>query len=628
MASSVIASRYLILFLCLGASLVTQAQSVSERLRSLQGLVGGSAQQDFLHPDEAFRVAAAVQGPARLNVQWAIAEGYYLYHDKFSFEIIEGDAAVNQTGVSVPPGKVKEDPSFGSVEVNIGDIAIAVPLIRDVPGATPVTLQVGYQGCKDDSLCYPPIKKTLPLILPAMATGAGDNPATAAAGTGIAAQSGPVISEQDAFTQGLIEGGILLNAALFLGAGLLLAFTPCVFPMVPILSGIIVGQGRQLKPGKAFTLSLVYVLAMASTYAVIGVLAAMAGVNVQAAAQNVWVITLFSLVFIALALSMFGFYEIRMPAALQDRLVRVSNSQRGGTLAGVAIMGAVSAIIVGPCVAPPLVGALTYISQTGNEVLGGLALFSLGLGMGVPLLVIGSSAGSLLPRAGRWMETVKKVFGVGLLGLAIWFLSRIIPTAAELYLWATLLIVTAIYMGALDQLDRAAGWARLWKGLGLIMLVYGVLLVIGASSGSRNIYKPLEGLAGSGSGVETASHLTFTRIKSVADLDARLAQASQAGRPVMLDFYADWCIECIRMERNTFNDPAVRAALEQADLLQADVTANDETDKALLAHFGIYGPPAILFFGTDGEEIRAYRFFGYAGPGEFAGHVRQAFGES
>jgi thiol:disulfide interchange protein DsbD len=292
-----------------------------------------------------------------------------------------------------------------------------------------VTLQLGYQGCKDDSLCYPPIKKSIPLILPAVSAsgpGAGDNTAAVRAGSGMAAQAAPMVSEQDAFTQKLIEGGILLNTLLFLAAGLLLSLTPCVFPMIPILSGIIVGQGKSLSPGKGFLLSLVYVLAMALTYAVIGVLAALAGVNVQAAAQNVWVISLFSLVFVALALSMFGFYEIRMPAAMHDYLVRLSHSQQGGTLTGVAIMGAVSAIIVGPCVAPPLVGALAYISQTGNETLGGLALFSLGMGMGVPLLVIGGSAGSLLPRAGRWMETVKKIFGVGLLALAIWFLARII----------------------------------------------------------------------------------------------------------------------------------------------------------------------------------------------------------
>jgi thiol:disulfide interchange protein DsbD len=379
--------------------------------------------------------------------------------------------------------------------------------------------------------------------------------------------------------------------------------------MIPILSGIIVGQKKTITPGRGFILSLVYVLAMAATYAVIGVLAAMAGINVQAAAQNVWVITLFSLVFIALALSMFGFYEIQLPAAV---------------LTGVAIMGAVSAIIVGPCVAPPLVGALAYISQTGDELLGGMALFAMGLGMGVPLLIIGGSAGSLLPKAGAWMDTVKRVFGVGLLALAVWFMSRVIPPVVELYLWGALLIVSAIYMGALDQLEKNAGWRRLWKGLGLIMLIYGALLVIGASSGGTSVYKPLQGIAGSGGGARVEQALAFERIKSVGDLDAALARAELDGRAIMLDFYADWCIECIRMESNTFPDPAVRLALENVMLLQADVTANDDQDKELLKRFGIYGPPAILFFGQDKAERPAYRLYGFVAPDDFAEHVRQA----
>ncbi|MEX2353279.1 MAG: protein-disulfide reductase DsbD, partial [Gammaproteobacteria bacterium] len=419
----------------------------------------------------------------------------------------------------------------------------------------------------------------------------------------------PMVSEQDSFTRKLVEGSILVNALLFFGAGLLLSFTPCVFPMIPILSGIIVGQEKTPTPVQGFILSLVYVLAMALTYAVIGVLAAMANVNIQAAAQNIWVISVFCLVFVALALSMFGFYEIQLPSGIQSRLTRISNSRQGGTLSGVAIMGAVSAVIVGPCVAPPLIGALAYISQTGNEVLGGLALFSMGMGMGVPLLVIGGSAGSVLPRAGRWMDTIKKIFGVGLLGLAIWFLSRVVSPVIEMYLWAVLLIISAIYMGALDQLEKTASWARLWKGVGLIMLVYGVLLVIGASSGSNNLYKPLDGIASVST--ESADHLEFTRIKSVADLDDQLKQASVAGKYVMLDFYADWCIECIRMESNTFPRPEVQAALDDVILLQADVTRNDDLDKELLNHFGIYGPPAILFFDPDGTEILPYRLFGF-----------------
>ncbi|NIN33924.1 MAG: protein-disulfide reductase DsbD, partial [Gammaproteobacteria bacterium] len=355
---------------------------------------------------------------------------------KFNFEIIEGDASVVSNGVEIPPGHLKEDPTFGSVEVNTGSLSIDVPLLRSGTSESTVTLQYGYQGCKDNSLCYPPIKKTTTLVLPELLAMASGQSGSAATGVSAQVASDVMISEQDAFTRKLIGGGIFLNSLLFFGAGLLLSMTPCVFPMIPILSGIIVGQGRRITPSKGFILSLVYVLAMALTYAIIGVMAALAGINVQAAAQNIWVITIFSMVFVALAMSMFGFYDIQLPSAVQERLTRISNSQEGGTLSGVAIMGAVSAVIVGPCVAPPLVGALAYISQTGDELLGGMALFAMGMGMGVPLLILGGSAGTLLPKAGPWMDIVKKIFGVGLLALAIWFLSRVISDITELYLWA------------------------------------------------------------------------------------------------------------------------------------------------------------------------------------------------
>jgi len=613
-------SKKIVFILLLVVSQAGVPQSLGERLQAL-AVADSSAQPEFLHPDEAFVMSASAQGPSMIWVTWKIADDYYLYHDKFGFEVIEGEAEVNRQAIVVPAGKVKEDPSFGRVEVNTGNVEIPVPLLRDSPDEIPVTLKVGYQGCKEDSLCYPPISKTVPLVLSALpaAAAAGERspPASLSAGT--------KISEQDSITLRLMEGSLLANVLLFLVAGLLLSLTPCVFPMIPILSGIIVGQKETLTAMKGFILSLVYVLAMALTYAVAGVFAAMMHFNLQAAAQNIWVIGLFSLIFVALAMSMFGFYDIQIPAALQNRLLQITRSQQGGTLSGVAIMGIVSAVIVGPCVAPPLVGALAYISLTGNEILGGLALFAMGMGMGVPLLIIGASAGSLLPKAGPWMDVIKRIFGVGLLALAIWFLSRVIPPAVELYLWAALFIISAVYLGALDQIGETAGWNRLWKGVGLILLVYGVLLVIGASSGGGSLYKPLQGLARSTAGeAESTEHLAFKRIKSVDDLETELRLASQAGRPVMLDFYADWCIECIRMESNTFARPEVQAAVEEVVLLQADVTRNDEIDRELLARFGIYGPPAILFFGKDAKERRPYRLFGYVGAEEFAAHVREA----
>ncbi len=603
-----------------------EAQTVSERLQSLGGMLRNSPQQEFLHPDEAFTLNASVANPELLRMHVSIVDGYYLYHDKFNFEIIEGDASVVSNGVEIPPGHLKEDPTFGSVEVNTGSLSIDVPLLRSGTSESTVTLQYGYQGCKDNSLCYPPIKKTTTLVLPELLAMASGQSGSAATGVSAQVASDVMISEQDAFTRKLIGGGIFLNSLLFFGAGLLLSMTPCVFPMIPILSGIIVGQGRRITPSKGFILSLVYVLAMALTYAIIGVMAALAGINVQAAAQNIWVITIFSMVFVALAMSMFGFYDIQLPSAVQERLTRISNSQEGGTLSGVAIMGAVSAVIVGPCVAPPLVGALAYISQTGDELLGGMALFAMGMGMGVPLLILGGSAGTLLPKAGPWMDIVKKIFGVGLLALAIWFLSRVISDITELYLWAGLFIVTAIYMGALDQPERGRGWPKLWKGLGLIMLIYGVLLLIGASSGSGTLYRPLHGVAFNASSSPEEQHLNFTRIKTVADLDTQLQRASAGSQAVMLDFYADWCIECIRMESTTFTDPQVHAALEGMVLLQADVTDNDDQDKELLKHFEIYGPPAIMFFGPEGQERSSYRLYGYFKSEEFIDHIRKVTG--
>ena len=606
------------------------AQSVSDRLQDIFSIGDKVQESEFLHPDQAFTFSVSASTPDQINILWQIAEGYYLYHDKFNFGIDKGDASVDHDHIIIPSGKTKEDPSFGNVEVNTGGVAVGVPLLRHTSDEATISLNVGYQGCKEDTLCYPPINKTVSLLLPAVATSAmgiqDQNPDTSVAiARGIVAQQTTKVSEQDSITLKLMEKHLFANILFFFGAGLLLSFTPCVFPMVPILSGILVGQGSKLTHMRGLSLSLIYVLVMALTYALVGVLATMVNVNIQTAAQNVWVISIFCLVFVALALSMFGFYDIQLPASVQSKLANISNSQEGGTLLGVAIMGAVSAIIVGPCVVPPLVGALVYISQTGNELLGGLALFSMGMGMGVPLLIIGSSAGSLLPRAGMWMETVKKVFGVGLIALAIWFMARVIPPVVEVYLWAVLLIIIAIYMGALDQLEKDASWTKLWKGLGLVVLVYGVLLVIGASLGNGNVYRPLDSLAGRlTSNVNNRNHLSFEKIKSIADLDLALIQASQQDKIVMLDFYADWCVECVKMEFSTYTAPEVHNALHEVVLLQADVTNNDETDKILLNHFNIYGPPAILFFGNDAQERRSFRLFGFVEAEEFANHVRQA----
>jgi thiol:disulfide interchange protein DsbD len=616
--------RNLVLLLSILSLCPAFGASLADRLKD-SATGAGDQQEDILRPDEAFVLTTEITGADQVKASWRIADGYYLYQDKFKFEITAGAAHVDNAAVVIPRGKVKEDPSFGSVEVIYHGLAVAIPIVRESAADAPLALLIRYQGCKENSICYPPIKKTIPLILSAVvpaAEAAATSPPTPVAES----PREPALSEQDAITQQLISGGLLLNIAAFFGFGLLLSLTPCIFPMIPILSGLIIGtHGEGSTPLKGFALSLSYVLAMALTYAVAGVIAAMINFNIQAASQNVWVISVFSLLFILLALSMFGFYDIQLPSSLQSRLTNMSNSQEGGRLAGAFVMGSLSAIIVGPCVAPPLAGALLYISQTGNQLLGGLALFALGIGMGVPLLIIGASAGSLLPRAGMWMENIKKVFGVILIGVAIWFVGRIVPAIVELYLWAALLVVTAVYLGALDQLERTATWARFWKGMGIVMLVYGIVLVIGASGGSETLIKPLEGISRfqAGTSQPGEQYPEFKTIKGLDELQAELNKASLQGKTVMLDFYADWCVSCIEMETYTFPKLEVRSVLRELVLLKADVTGNDEIDQALMNEFKIFGPPAILFFGTDALEKRAYRLVGFLKADEFVSHIKE-----
>ena len=406
----------------------------------------------------------------------------------------------------------------------------------------------------------------------------------------------------------------MLVIASFLGFGLLLSLTPCMWPMIPILSGIIAGQGEHMTRGRGLALSATYVLGMALAYAIAGVAAGVTGTLLSSALQNPWVLGAFALVFVVLAISMFGFYELQLPSALQSRLSTASNRLKGGTLTGVFLMGILSAVIVGPCVAAPLAGALLYISQSRDMVLGGSALFAMAIGMGLPLLVIGASAGALLPKAGAWMQSVKNLFGVLLLATAIWIISPVIPAVAHMLLWATLLIVSAIYLHAIDALPPgASGFRRLWKGVGVMALLLGMALLVGALTGGRDILQPLSGLR-PGGGAEVLSHTPFVRVRSLSELDAAVAGA---GRPVMLDFYADWCVSCKEMERFTLSDEGVRQRLGGMLLLQADVTANNENDKALLAHFGLFGPPGIIFFDRQGAELKDTRVIGFQSAERF-----------
>jgi thiol:disulfide interchange protein DsbD len=594
------------------------AGNFSDRLGNLFGRATGSGGDQILKADDAFRLSVKSAGKDKLTIRWDIEDGYYLYRDKFALSAVEDTIQIK--GFSVPQGKVKIDPAFGEVEVNYNLVEIDVPV--DHPGneAVQFDLEVKYQGCKEDSVCYPPIKKIVPMVLDVVSTSA-----IAATLDSTASDYSPTqkISEQDSITRKLQEGSFLLNIITFFGFGLLLSLTPCIFPMVPILSGIIVGQSASITTVRAFILSLTYVLAMAVTYSILGIIAGSFNLNLQAASQNFWVISLFAAVFVLLALSMFGFYELQLPSSWQSRLTKASEVQQGGTIKGTAIMGILSAIIVGPCVAPPLAGALLYISQTGDALLGGLALFAMGLGFGVPLLVIGTSTGKLLPKAGGWMDVIKRIFGVIMLGVAIWFLERILPGSVTLLLWAILLITSAVYMGAMDKMEQQTSWRHLWKGLGLVMLIYGVILIAGAVTGGKDVLRPLESLTLADS-THKDQTLSFKYIKGIDELNKNLAEAGMQGKLVMLDFYADWCVTCNEMEKYTFTDPGVKAVLKDVILLKTDVTSNDAEDQALLKKFDLFGPPAIMFFDQTARERKAYRLVGFVNAEKFITHVREA----
>ncbi len=583
-----------------------------------------SNKQKFLDPDQSFIYLAEAAGSDRIVAHWEIADGYYLYRNKISFRLRDAEGTTLGDYV-FPKGVEKTDENFGTSEVYYKQVDVSLPLQRSAGAPHTLTLEAHYQGCADAGLCYSPITKTTTIILPAGAT--PTNPISRTPLSPATASSTAFVSEQDRLAQSLLGGNRVLTILLFFGAGLLLAFTPCMFPMIPILSSIIVGQGTEITTRRAFNLSLAYVLAMAVTYTVAGILAGLFGANLQVLFQNPWIIGGFSALFVMLALSMFGFYNLQLPNSWQTKLSELSNQQKSGSWMGASIMGVLSALIVGPCLAAPLAAALIVIGQSGNAMLGGSALFAMSLGMGVPLLAIGTSAGKWLPKASGWMNTVKAVFGILLLALAVWMLDRIVPPQVTLALWGALLIVSAIYMGAFDRIAAdSGGGARLGKGVGLVLLLYGGILIVGAAGGGINPLQPLRGLSLASNQTATQNEaLRFLPVKGIAGLEEALHASRADVKPAMLDFYADWCVSCKEMERDTFSDPAVKKALWNTTLLRADVTANDEQDQALLKRFGIFGPPSIMFFGPDGKERRPYRLIGYLGPHEFVNHAIHAF---
>ena len=563
----------------------------------LDALFKPKATEDALLPaEQAFGFFATVNDEGKIKVSWEIAPGYYIYREKIHLELSSSTGS-RLDNYTIPRGTPNQDEAFGKVEIFHEQLSFELPVIRTQPTAQTVTLLANFQGCADRGVCYPPMNQKVTLELPAA-------PITEAIITS-------KLSEQDQIVTALKQNSLIMTLLSFFGFGLLLSLTPCIFPMIPILSGIIVGHGNHITTTRAFLLSLSYVIASALTYTGFGILAALFGNNLQTTFQQPWIIGLFSSIFVLLSLSMFGFYELEIPNWLKTKLHNSSVRHRDGSLWGAAIMGALSSLIVGPCVAAPLAGALIYIGQTGNAMLGGSALFAMGLGMGMPLLLLGASAGKLLPKAGTWLYATKTVFGVIMLAVAVWMLSRILPPAIIILLWAMLLILPAIYLKAIDPLPaQCSGWHKLLKGIGLMMLAYGLLLLIGFSMGNNNPLKPLQGL-GVNNAQADEQGLIFKQVASLAALETEIQQASAKHQTVMLDFYADWCISCKEMAAYTFTDTNVKQTLSGVLLLQADVTSNSTDDQALLAKFNLIGPPAILFFGADGKESTEYRVIGY-----------------
>lgn len=576
------------------------AGAASKSNSGVSAFVDTDNEDEVLDPEVAFQASVVAQDARTLRADFIIAPGHYLYKERFNFELLSANTSIN--AIDLAEGVSKDDPTFGVTEVYY-DYTTALIHLADA-ARFPLEIKITYQGCSASGLCYAPIRKTFKVE-------AGGSVSSVDAAQPLRDSAA---SSSDNIATLLKDGKLWLIVAGFFGFGLLLSLTPCVLPMIPILSSIIVG-GKKFGRLHTFNLSLAYTLGMALTYTLMGIAAGLSGQMLSAALQNAWALSFGALIFVLLALSMFGFYELQLPSAFESRIANLTNRIKGGHFFGVFLMGALSALILSPCVAAPLAAALLYISQTNDVLLGGVALFALSIGMGVPLLLLGASAGSLLPKAGSWMNAVRQFFGVVMLAMAVWLLSPLLPTALQLTLWAALLIVPAIYMHALDALPPGHHkWLKFWKGVGIIMLVLGITLLIGAMSGAKSPLQPLAGLRANAA-VEQSSHLPFQQVKSVAELESVLAQSS--GKVVMLDFYADWCVACKELELFTFSDPRVQAALQNVVLLQADVTKNSDDDAALLKRFNLFGPPGIIFFNANGEEIQPMKVIGFQNADKF-----------
>lgn len=559
-------------------------------------------EQEFLPVDQAFSFSIK-ENNSRLNIRFDIADHYYLYLSRIS---LKQDGA-NLPFIFTPEPVEKEDEYFGVVKIFKHSVDIQTVPVSNSP------ISMSFQGCAEAGLCYPMQKRTIPFN-----SAAPENKAKQV--------DSEDVNSIAAFLQ---SGSLIWQMFIFFALGVGLAFTPCVFPMIPILSSIIVGQGSNLTTRKAFVMSLTYVLSMAFTYALAGVLVGYFGAkaNIQLYLQNPWVISTFAGVFVVLSLSMFGFYELQLPRSIQDKLNQFNQNQQGGHLISVAIMGALSALVVSPCVSAPLAGTLVYISTTGDALLGGAALLALGLGMGLPLLLIGTGGSHFLPKAGGWMNNVKSVFGVTLLAVAIWLLERIIPASINMLLWSFLLIGTGVYLGAFEP--NTQGWSRLFKALGLSAVLYGALLMIGMASGQTNPFQPLAPIQSvstqsentTASNSERTSHAIVITTK--AEYDEQLKLADKNNQLMVLDFYADWCIACKIMDAEIFSQQDIIGELKNARFVQLDMTKNSDEQLELLDSFGLFGPPAVLFFRKK-QEISELRIVGEVEKRSFIKSLKQA----
>jgi thiol:disulfide interchange protein DsbD len=565
-----------------------------------------AANQQPLPVDDAFQLSVKNIQDNSVQLHWDIAENYHLYKDKFHF-VLDDESKDELGQVNLPAGIPTHDDILGDYEIYNKTVDLAVPFKKIEERNT--VLLVTYQGCSENGFCYPPVTKHLTINFQGLAQPTIINSVEASS-----------VSLQDRVTHLLEKKNYFLICFVFIGLGLLLAFTPCVLPMIPILSGIIVGQDREnLTTRRAFFLSLSYVLGMSFTYAGAGVLVSLAGNHLSETFQIPWVIILFSLLFVVLALSLFGFYELKLPYFIQHRILHLSNKQKTGSYAGAIMMGALSVLIVSPCVTAPLVGVLTFIGQSGDIVLGSIALFSLGLGMGLPLIIIGTTEGRFLPKSGPWMNVVKSSFGILLIGVAIYLLQRILPASVSLMIWAGFMIILGFYLGVGAPHRRvSSGWIKFGKGLGLLFFCYGIILLVGGALGNKDFFSPLQ----SNKTIVAENALNFQAIKNFSELQNALSDARKQNKVALLDYYADWCVACHEMDKSTFSDPKVKEALKNIILLRIDITTNDAQTRSLQDYFNVIAPPTILFFDKEGKELKEFRIIGSMSSQDFLQHLQ------